>query len=70
MSLPAAQGLSVIYVLADEWTWRRGVLRLLGADDPAPLDAVLDRPVRRTGVEDRVRQVEAAGGETVGEEDR
>jgi hypothetical protein len=64
MSLPAAQGLSVIYVLADEWTWRRGVLRLLGADDPAPLDAVLDRPVRRTG--DRARQVEAAGGETVG----
>jgi hypothetical protein len=67
MNLPAAQGLSVLYVLADEWMWRRGVLKLLGAEDPAPLDTVLQRTVAGSDRVARVAEMtEAVGGEMVG----
>jgi hypothetical protein len=67
MALPAAQGLSVLYVLADEWMWRRGVLKLLGAEDPAPLDTVLQRAVAGSDRAVRVAEMtEAVGGEMVG----
>jgi hypothetical protein len=67
MALPAAQGLSVLYVLADEWMWRRGVLKLLGAEDPAPLDTVLQRTVSGSDRAVRVAEMtEAVGGEMVG----
>jgi hypothetical protein len=67
MALPAAEGLSVLYVLADEWMWRRGVLKLLGAEDPAPLDTALRGAVAGSDRLARVAEMtEAVGGEMVG----
>jgi hypothetical protein len=62
MGQEAREGLSVLYVLLDEWLWRRDLLRLLGADDPGRLDTILARPA---GGGDRAVRVAGLGGEVV-----
>lgn len=49
MGLPADQGLAVLYVMVEDWMWRRDLLELLGAKDPGRLDTVLfGRPAGET----------------------
>jgi len=49
MSLPAGQGLSVLFVLADQWRRERRMLSLLGEEDPLELDNLVNRkPARLT----------------------
>ena len=43
MCMPAEQGLSVLYVLADQWLRERQMAEGLGVKDPAPLDALVGR---------------------------
>lgn len=64
MRLPAAQGVSLLYVMAEEWMWRRDVLHLLGATpkDIGRLDAILSQPVAPDRTH-RAVQVAAMGGE-------
>ena len=38
MDMPAEQGLSVLYVLADQWGRDRAIAKALSVEDPAPLD--------------------------------
>ncbi len=61
MALPAAQGLAVLYVLADEWMWRRNMMRLLGAkdEDVARLDTILATSPRPASREQRAAEVAA-----------
>lgn len=48
MGLPAAQGLSVLYVLMDEWLARRQMLAALGdVEDPDALEKALQSKSRR-----------------------
>lgn len=62
MGLPVRQGLSVLYVLADEWMWRRDLLALLGAKDPGRLDTAL-QPAAPAGQSAQWARVAAMGGE-------
>lgn len=39
--MPLSDALSAIYVIADEWMWRRSVLAAMGVKDPDPWEAVL-----------------------------
>ena len=70
MALPAAQGLAVVYSLAEEWMWRRDVLTLLGAEDPERLDTVLagigPAPRGAARAQQIADMVTAMGGETGG----
>ena len=75
MGLPAEQGMSVLYVLADQWIRERQMVKALGVEDPAPLDVLVGRtPV---GGEQAVRRDRRAvalalGGEVIrdGSQDR
>jgi hypothetical protein len=68
MGMPAEHGLSVVYVLADQWVRERQMLKALGVEDPAPLDVLVGRN-RPAGVDperaDRMRQALALGGEVI-----
>jgi hypothetical protein len=69
MSMPAEQGMSVLYVLADQWVRERQLLRALGVEDPAPLDVLVGRvPVKgeETARRDRRAVALALGGEVIG----
>jgi hypothetical protein len=69
MGMPAEQGLSVLYVLADQWVRERQTVAQLGAEDPAPLDVMVGRArVSRPGTDDRDRRIALArslGGEVI-----
>jgi hypothetical protein len=72
MGMPAEQGLSVLYVLADQWLRERQMVKGLGAEDPAPLDEMVGRTrlaVQASGGSDRAARVDLArslGGEVIG----
>jgi len=73
MGMPAEQGLSVLYVLADQWLRERQMVKGLGAEDPAPLDEIVGRQrvvhEQDDGGTDRTRRVDLAralGGEVIG----
>jgi len=69
MGLPAEQGLSVLYVLADQWLRERQMVSGLGAEDPAPLDEMVGRvPVaqRDPARSARIDLARSLGGEVIG----
>ena len=70
MGMPAEQGLSVLYVLADQWVRERQTLLHLGAEDPAPLDDLVGRAsvVAHTtsGRDERIDLALSLGGEVIG----
>jgi hypothetical protein len=65
MGMPAEHGLSVVYVLADQWIRERQMLKALGVDDPAPLDVLVGRTRVASGDREptRAEQAIALGGE-------
>ena len=71
MRMPAEQGLSVLYVLADQWLRERQMAKGLGVEDPAPLDALVGRVRVTAGAgpdserAQRVAQALALGGEVI-----
>ena len=71
MGMPAEQGLSVLYVLADQWLRERQMVKGLGAEDPAPLDDLVGRTRVAVAAHEpeRDRRIELAhslGGEVIG----
>ena len=66
MGMPAGQGISVLYVLADQWLRERQTVAQLGAEDPAPLDELVGRPVAHGASRDRADLVRSMGGEVIG----
>jgi hypothetical protein len=68
--MPAADGLNLVYVLCDEWMWRRDLLVVMGAEDPNRLDTALAEATPRTrGAERRAQiaeMVTAMGGDVGG----
>lgn len=69
MVMPAEQGLSVLYVLADQWLRERQTLAALGAENPAPLDELVGRvvtPRRDVERERRVALARSLDGEVIG----
>ena len=69
MGMSAEQGLSVLYVLADQWLRERQTVALFGAEDPAPLDELVGRQRVAQRDPDRDRRIELArsmGGEVTG----
>lgn len=68
MGQPAGQGLSVLYVLADQWIRERQMLAALGADEPAPLDGLVGQPLppHRAGGGRRADLARSMGGEVIG----
>jgi len=73
MGLPPADGLAVLYVLADQWTRERQLLAALGVKETDSLDNTLERAAtsrRSTDPAQRARDiaefVTAAGGEVGG----
>lgn len=68
MDMPAEQGLSVLYVLADQWLRERQMVKGLGAEDPAPLDEMVGRVRVSTQRDDRSARINLArslGGEVI-----
>lgn len=63
MSLPAGQGLSVLYVLADQWLRERQTVAGLGAE-PGLLDDLVTPGGDRTDT-GRAERARALGGEVV-----
>lgn len=68
MSLPPADALAVVYVLADQWMRERQLLEAVGVEDPDRLDTVLQEAGRRpAGRAEQIAQtaafVASAGGE-------
>jgi hypothetical protein len=76
MGLPVGQGLSVLYVLADQWQRERQTLAGLGSENPGPLDDLVGRqPAAGAVREDRRGRAQHArelGGEVTisGPQDR
>jgi hypothetical protein len=66
MALPVAQGLSVLYVLADQWKRERDTVAALGVVEGNELDELVARRARRADVAERREQLEAMGGEVIG----
>jgi hypothetical protein len=65
MGMPAGVGVSVLFVLADQWRRDRRMLSRLGEEDPTELD---DLVKRRPAPTDRVSRVALAaqlGGEVI-----
>jgi hypothetical protein len=66
MGMPAEQGLSVLYVLADQWLRERQMLQHLGAQDPAPFDEWVGRERVEGERDKRAALVRSLGGEVTG----
>jgi hypothetical protein len=69
MGMPAEQGLSVLYVLADQWLRERQTMVALGAEDPAPLDDLVGRvvaPRRDVERDQRIALARSLDGEVIG----
>ena len=59
MGMPHAQGLAVLFVLADQWRHDRQLLAALGVEDPTAFDSALARPASRA------EQITKTGGEVM-----
>lgn len=63
MGLPAGQGLSVLFVLADQWRRERRLLALLGDEDADRLDNLIKH--RDAAKHTRAEMAADLGGEVI-----